>query len=162
VPVGSVPPIIVSIAALCVSALALSLAALNYRRKAGILVRGSYSLVSSSRDTNDAYVNSLVLENLKDRAITIFEIYLVVGYNYYITLDDRESNPLVLKAFETYAATYGTVQFYGLNGKTIKLQNLLNNRRIKKRIVLSTSEGNTSCHRTFAGGAPLWTTFAIS
>ena len=52
----------------------------------------------SSVDCDDPYLSSLVIENLKDRAITIFEIYLKVGSNCYIQVEDFGSKPLVLRA----------------------------------------------------------------
>lgn len=89
-----------TIAALLLSTSAFTVAVLNYRRKAGTLVRGSFS-VASSVYCDDPYVSSLVIENLKDRAVTIFEIYLKVGSNCYIQVENFDSKPLVLRAYET-------------------------------------------------------------
>jgi hypothetical protein len=136
---GTLLPFVVSIAALCISVLALVVATLNYRRKAGILVRGTFS-ISSSRAGDDSYVSSLGLDNLKDRTITIFDIYLRLGRNNYIQLEHSE-NPLLLRAFETHTARYGPIEFYGMNTNKIDLNKLLGDPKIPKRIVLSTSEG---------------------
>ena len=62
-----------SISAICISTVALLVAVKNYRRKAGIFVRGSFA-ISSSRDCDDRYVSDVLIENLKDRAITVFSI----------------------------------------------------------------------------------------
>lgn len=76
-----------SISALFISTVALLFSAKTYRRKSGVFVRGNFS-IASNRDCNDKYVASVILENLKDRAVTVFAIYLRIGYNYYIEIED--------------------------------------------------------------------------
>jgi len=127
-------------AALCISLVALFVAIKNYRRKAGLCVRGSFS-VAASRACNDQYVKTIILENLKDRAITIFAAYLQVGYNLYILIEDFDDKPLILKAFESYQKEYGPIEFYSSNSDRIDLNNLFDNKKIKKRLVLSTADG---------------------
>lgn len=82
-----------------------------------------------------------MIENLKDRAITVFAISLRVGHNYYIEIEDLDESPLVLKAYETFDRQYGPIQFYGLNSNKVDLNSLLSNEGIRKRLVLSTSDG---------------------
>lgn len=55
----------------------------NYRRKAGVLIRGNYAIMEMFA-CKDLFVSTIILENQKDRAITIFGIYLRIGFNYYI------------------------------------------------------------------------------
>src|SRR5258705_5750679 len=129
-----------AVAAVAISSLALLVATMNYRRKAGVFVRGIYS-ITSSRDCNDQYVSSVTLENLKDRAITVFCIYLRVGYSYYVEVENFEDKPLVLRPYETYQKEYGPIQFYGVNTNCIRLNEILQNTRVRKRLVLSTSDG---------------------
>ncbi|EPA9743986.1 hypothetical protein ACQ9OV_000286 [Cronobacter malonaticus] len=130
---------------LSVIAIALSLTALfftvrNYLRKEGIGVRGGFS-INSSVDCYDDFVGTVTLENIKDRSITIFSIYLRVGYNYYIMLSNYEKNPLILKAYETFNIAYGPITGYTVSSTRVDINNLLKNKKIKKRIVLSTSTG---------------------
>jgi hypothetical protein len=120
------------------SFLAFVVALMNYRRKAGMLVRGTFS-TTSSQASNGTYLSSLVIENLKDRAITVFAIYLKLGSNYYVEIEDLETKPLILRAFETYQKTYGPIEFYSVNTKRIDLNGLFQN--TKMRLVLSTTEG---------------------
>lgn len=129
-----------AVAAICISTLALFVAIKNYWRKAGVFVRGSFSM-ASSRDCNDRYVSSLILENLKDRAITVFSVYLRVGHNYYVQVEDFDDKPLLLRAYESYHREYGPIQFYGINSNRMKLDALLESPKVPKRLVLSTSEG---------------------
>ena len=126
--------------ALSVTLTALFFTVKNYRRKAGIFIRGSVNFGSSIYG-NDRYVNSIVLENLKDRAATIFGIYVKIGHSYYIELEDFDSSPLILKPFETYQKEYGPIEFYSVNMKQINLDSLIADNSAKKSIVLSTSDG---------------------
>src|SRR5258708_3289836 len=125
---------------LSISSLALVIALKNYRRKTGTYIRGNIT-TASGRACNDTYVSEVVLENLKDRAITIFSIYLRLGLNYYVELEDLEASPLVLKPFETYRKEFGPIEFYGINGNKIILNELFSGAKAKNRLVLSTSEG---------------------
>ena len=131
---------LIPIAAIALSSIALLVAVLNYRRKSGSRVRG-YITIASSIECEDRYVSTLFIENLKDRAITIFAIYLRVGHNYYIRLEDLESRPLILRGYESFAKEYGPIEYYGINLKRINLNKLLADSKLKKRLVLSTADG---------------------
>jgi hypothetical protein len=120
--------------------LALFVATKNYWRKAGIHMRGSFS-IASSISCDDSYVSNVILENLKDRAITIFTIYLRVGHSYYIEIEDFSDRPLLLKPYESHHKEYGPIQFYGVNMNRIDLNPLFKSPSVPKRLVLSTSEG---------------------
>lgn len=135
-----IPPLWTSVA-LALSCLALLIAFLNFRRKSSLSLRASYSWTQSSVDSDDQHISSVVVENLKDRAVTIFAIYLRVGHNFYIEVEDFEDKPLVLRAFETWHKEYGPIEFYGINGRRIAMNPLFDHKRARKRIVLSTSDG---------------------
>src|SRR5439155_13648994 len=47
-------------------------------------------------------VEYAALENLKDRAVVIFKIYMKFGNNVFIEIDDFANNPLILKPFEVF------------------------------------------------------------
>ena len=107
-----------------ISIIILTVAVWNYRRKSGVDIQGSYT-VSSSRDCDDKYVSSIVLENLKDRSITIFSIYLQVGRPYHVELDNFKDAPLILKPFETFHKDYGPIEFYEFTMKKVEINALL-------------------------------------
>lgn len=125
---------------IAISLMALFLTSRNYLRKAGVHVRGVLT-TSSSRECNDTFVSEVILENLKDRAITIFAIYLRIGHHCYIELENLEDKPLVLKAFETYQKQFGAIEFYSVNMRKVDLNDLFADDKAKKRLVLSTSDG---------------------
>ena len=134
--------------------LALSIAIKNYRRKSGILIHGIFQRCSSI-DCNDSYVRSIILENMKDRATTIYKIYVKIGHNYYLEVEDHEDKPLILKPFETYISTFGEILFHSINMKKIRIHELLQNDKIKKRIVLSTSIGKYKVPKPIKRWSPL-------
>ena len=92
--------------ALAVSLTALYFVVRNYRRKSGTHIRGQFC-ISSSAYAEDKYVSSVTLENFKDRPVIIFKVFLRVGANYYIKLDDFEHDPKILKPYESYTNHFG-------------------------------------------------------
>jgi hypothetical protein len=116
--------------------------ALTFRLKSGIQIRGSFGLVTSSVSCKDEYIKSITLENLKDKAVVIFEIYLRLASNCFLVLETLEADPLILKPFEVYTKEYDPVDFYSMSMKTLDLRPMFKAERMNKiRIVLSTGEG---------------------
>ena len=132
--------VIISLIALIVSLTALTFIVRNYWRKSGIYVRGQYSIHSSSY-CQDKYVGSITLENVKDRPVVIFKVFLLVGRNYYIELENFEHEPKILKPYEVYSNQYDPVDFYSVSMKRIRLDNLLDSKKVKSNLVLATSNG---------------------
>ncbi|WP_313499911.1 hypothetical protein [Stutzerimonas nitrititolerans] len=126
--------------ALAVSLTALYFVIRNYWRKSGTHIKGQFCIVSSAY-AEDKYVSSVTLENFKDRSVIIFKVFLRVGANYYIELDDFEHEPKILKPYESYTNHYGPVDFYCVSMNRIKLNRLLSSKGVKKSLVLSTSHG---------------------
>jgi len=141
-------PICLTILSICLAILSFYLVVKNYRRKSGAYIRGSFT-PCSSRYCNDEYVHEVVLENLKDRSVTIFGIYLRFGYNNYLEIEDFDDTPLTLKPFETYVKSYGPIEFYSMNCQKIAVNGLFN-REVKKTLFLATSDGK------YKVKAPVW------
>ena len=131
----------VSAVAMVISIIALVYTARTYLLKSGAHIRGSYGFCSGSVACEDQYITSLTLENLKDRAVVIFKVYLRLGYNYFVEIENFDDNPLILRPFEAYKKEYDPIDFYGINLDRIDINRLFSNKKIKKRIVLSTSDG---------------------
>ena len=130
----------VSYIALVISLIALSVAIRNYLRKSGIHVKGQFT-ISSSTYAEDQYVDHFTLENFKDRSVVIFKVFLRVGPNYYIELSNFEHEPKILKSYESFTQVLDPVDYYSLNMNRIKLNQLLNSKKVKTFLVLSTSNG---------------------
>lgn len=146
------------ITAVCLSTMALAVTFRNYRRKSGVYVRGNFS-IGSSIYCNDSYITHVILENLKDRAVTIFGIYLKVGHNFYIEVEDLEGKPLILRPYETYKKEFGPIEFYGINTNKISMNTLLKDTKVKKQLVLSTSDGKYKVPTNLRRWNPVWEFF---
>jgi len=126
--------------AFIVSLFALIVASETFLLKSGIYIRGSFSK-SWGSSGNDSYISNITLENLKDRAIVIFNIELKIGNNYYIEIENFEKKPLIIKPFEIYQQSFEPILFYYFNMKRVDISKLLNDIKIKKTIVLTTPDG---------------------
>lgn len=111
-----------------------------YNLKKGQQIRGAYVL-SRSIYCDDTYIGSIELENYKDKTVIIYAIYLKVGHNYYIELENFEQNPLNLNPFEVYRKEYNPIDLYSINLNPVSIDRLLHDKKVKKQIVLSTSKG---------------------
>lgn len=123
-----------------IAAIALYLAFRNYRRKSGVLIYGGAS-VSKDYLSSQPYVSDLILENQKDRAVTIYGIYLKIGHNYYLEIEDVEANPLLLSPYESLRKSYTRAYAYSASTDLVSLRGLLDDRNVKRRVALSTSAG---------------------
>ena len=128
------------IASIVISLTILFVAYLNYRRKSGVYVRGSYSM-ASSKHCDDRYVSEVILENQKDRIIILFGVYLQIGHAYLIEIEDFEENPFHLKPYGSFHKGYGPIEHYDVSLYKVDFNELLEEKKVRKRLVLSTSEG---------------------
>jgi len=126
--------------AVVVSLLALTIAVLNYWRKSSVSIRGQFTLASSI-DSEDRYVAYVLLENMKDRAVAIYSIYLSAGHNHYVLIEDFEDAPQILRPYETLKKDYGPIEFYEFNSRRLNMEPVLGNRKFPHRLVLATSSG---------------------
>jgi hypothetical protein len=130
----------IAFTALLVSIIALVYTLRTFWLKSGESVRFTYS-TSSHVDTEDNYIHSITIENLKDKPIVIFNIYLKIGNNNYLELEEFKDTPLIIKPFEVFQKKYDPILFYSRSLDRIKIDHLLNDRKIKKSLVLSTTNG---------------------
>lgn len=129
-----------ALVALILSALAVYFTVLSFRLKKGAFVRGQYQVVSSSVNTNDPYVSEVLLENLKDRSIVIFGIYLYLDHGYYLCLEEFEQDPLIISPFEVVKRSYDPLDSYSFSMKRFKIDHLFESRS-QKKLMLSTTDG---------------------
>ena len=136
----SLSTLIISVVALLISIIALYYTVQAYLLKSGQKLRCDISTCSSIR-CDDSYIASITLENIKDRATVIFEIYLKLGRGNYLLIESFKNKPLILKPFEVYYKEFDPLLFYSASMKRISVQKVLQNRKIKRRILLSTTDG---------------------
>lgn len=136
----SLTTLIISIVALLISIIALYYTVQAFLLKSGQKLRCDISTCSTIK-CNDSYVASITLENIKDRATVIFEIYLKLSRGNYLLIESFENKPLILKPFEVYYKEFDPLLFYSSGMKKISLKKVLQNRKIKRSILLSTTDG---------------------
>jgi hypothetical protein len=141
-----------------ISYVAIYLAYRGYTRKSGLRLRGSYGTTSTVQCEDD-FVSHLTLENLKDRAVTIFAIYLRVGHNVYVVVEDFGTEPLILGAYQTYQKEYDPIEFYTFNMRRLKVGELLKDRKVKKCLMLSTSDGRYKVRKQLRVWNPVFSFF---
>ncbi|MGQ4006344.1 hypothetical protein QIW49_07670 [Francisellaceae bacterium CB300] len=145
---------IISSVALIISIIALIYTVKTYLLKSGTKIRGSYGMCSD-RACKDKYISRITLENLKDRSAVIFKIYLQVGHNYFLEVEDFGDKPLILKPFEAFNKEYGPIDLYSVNMAKIDLNKIFINKKVKKKIVLSTSKGKYIINKYIKAWDPL-------
>lgn len=142
----------ISLAALIISFIALQYTVRTFWLKAGDKVRFSYS-VASSIEAEDKYISSITLENLKDKALVIFEIHLKLANGLYLELEKYEDAPLVVDPFGVFQKNYDPVIFYSSNTNRVKLDHLLDSHKSRPHVVLSTTNGR----QKVKANIPRWT-----
>ena len=128
----------IAFASFAIAALALVFVVRGDRRKTGLDIRSDFS-VKSAVWSKERWVSEVRLENVKDRSINIYRIYLVVGHGLYIEVEDFTEKPLELGPYGVYQKQYDPIEFYshglrrvtGVLGENVK----------RRRIVLVTSQG---------------------
>ena len=130
----------ISILALAVSILSLIIAIKRFSLKSGLDIRGYWG-VAEQVGCEDKFVSRIMIENLKDKALVIFDVYLLIGHNYYLEIESFENCPLIIKPFEVYSKQFPPIEYYYSNNIKVKLNEMLESKNINKRLVLSTSNG---------------------
>lgn len=157
-PFTDVVSLLVAVVALIVSIIALVYTVQAFALKSGLDIRGSFNSCSSVYG-DDKYVCRVTLENLKDKATVIFKIYLKMGHNYYVLIDNFEDEPLILKPFEAFRRSYDPVDFYSVNTYRIKIDGLLEDDKVPKKLILSTSDGKYVVETGFVQWDPVFLSF---
>ena len=128
----------IALTSFAIAAFALVFSIRGDRRKTGIEIRCDFS-VTSSVQSSERWVSEVRLENLKDRPISIYKIYLEVGHGLYIEVEDLTENPLTLGVYSVYRKKYDPIEFYSAGMS--RVTGFLDGKHTRKRILLTTSQG---------------------
>ncbi|MFJ1298250.1 hypothetical protein ACIKP8_19610, partial [Acinetobacter baumannii] len=111
----------------------------------GNSIAATFTLRSDFSST-ERYISSIILVNKKDKPVIINKIFIRVGHNIYIQLIDGYDETFVLKPYETLNQKLEPHFVYMAGVKRIvNLPDIINNKKIKKKIVLDTTEGIVVC-----------------
>ena len=108
----------IALTSFAIAAFALAFSIRGDRRKTGIDIRCDFS-VASSVWSSERWVAGVRLENLKDRQISIYKIYLEVGHGLYIEVEDFTETPLSLDAYSVYQKKYDPIKFYSVGMRRV-------------------------------------------
>lgn len=139
-PVFFVPTLVVSL-------LALYFASKNYLRKSGVSVAATYG-TQGNFSSKDSYISSVILVNRKDKPLIIRNFYLKISENLFIKLnsDSGVDDYITLKPYESLVHKLPPRLGYFCNmRKVIGINDILNNDKVKKQVVLDTIDGIVHC-----------------
>ena len=121
-----------------VSTIALLYSVRGDRRKSGIDIRCDFA-VATSIASEYPWVSKIDLQNEKDRAVTIYKIYLEIGHGIFIEIEEFREKPLILEPYGTYYQQYDPIDLYSASMRHVT--GVLDKSLGRRRIVLSTSSG---------------------
>lgn len=142
---------LISTIAMLISVSAIYFTVKSYKQKRGNYIRGTYS-INMSQATEDCYVSNLILENMKDKPIVIFGIYLRLSTRVTLEIEDCSDSPIILKSFEALNKKYDPVHFYGFNGSQVNVNKLFSDRLFKNKLILATTDGKLIVRKPI----PIW------
>jgi len=130
---------------LLISLLALYITSMNYLRKSGVNISATY-LTRGDFSSTESYISSIILVNKKDKPVIINRIFIRLGHNLYVQLIDGYNETFVLKPYESlnHKLEPHFVYMAGVK-KVVNFSKVLSNKKIKKKIVLDTTEGIVVC-----------------
>lgn len=110
---------LIALVALVISIIALIYTIRIFYSKRGNKIKGDIT-IGQWREFPHWRINSLLLENKKDKSIIILEIYVILGNNNYLLLEDLNNSPLIIKPFECYQNKYN-IKGYAVNMKKVEI-----------------------------------------
>nr|WP_321523126.1 hypothetical protein [uncultured Macellibacteroides sp.] len=150
--------LVISSISLFVSVIVLLITYKTYILKYGYKVRGWVGISSSITSTN-SYFHTLVLENLKDKDLVIFDIFVRFGHNIYLDMLDKddlnESYFHIIPALSTKEFRFGPAIEYTSGTDLVNLSQLFANDKISRQIILSTNQGKVLVGPFKKGWSPI-------
>ena len=123
------------------------------RRKTGMDIRYRLAIMSAV-SASERWVSEVTLQNAKDRAVTIYKIYLEIGHGAYIELEDFSHKPLILEPYGLYQQQYEPIDFYV--GGSYRCIDVLGDKKGRRRLVLVTAQGRYFPKRCIKFDDPLY------
>lgn len=155
---GDLVAIIVGVLSLIVSIIVLFITYKTWNLKSGQSVRAEYGITSSIA-ADGPYISKVIIENLKDKELIIFGIYIRFGRNIFIDLLDIDDHydkyyhilpPLSTRIFELGAPLY-----YHCSAREVDVESLLRDNKLKGDIILLTNIGKIKAKHFKKGWSPI-------
>ncbi len=139
---------------LIVSVVVLIVSVRTWRLKKGQSVRASYEISI----TDKAYVSRIIIENLKDRDLIIFGIYLKYGSNIYVDMLDINTHydryHHIIPGLSTRVFELGPALYYSEHSFEVNIEHLLQKLNTAS-IILQTNLGKIKAKRFKKGWSPI-------
>ncbi|MFW1949885.1 hypothetical protein ACG907_18550 [Acinetobacter bereziniae] len=130
---------------LLISILGLYVTSSNYLRKSGIDISAAFS-TTSDLFSQERYISSILLVNKKDKPVIINKVFIRLGNNIYIHMYGDYYEAFVLKPYESFNQKLEPHMAYMVGSNLVgDLTDVLYNKKIKKKIVLDTTDGMYVC-----------------
>lgn len=153
--------LIIALCTLLITVIVLIYSIASFNQKKGCKIRYGIT-TSTSFETKDSYISELQLENLKDKTIAIYNVYLRFGSNIYLDLLKHQQHPnsieepIIIPPYTTIIIGLGPQLFYtdGIN----RIKNIdfyLRRKNQRKTIVLSTNYGKVLVKKSIKRWEPL-------
>lgn len=144
----------VTFAGFIISAIVLYFTVKTWLLKHGQAVRASYGITI----TDKPYVSSVIIENLKDRDLIIFAIYLKFGANVYLDLLDIDNHydryHHIVPSLSTRVFELGEPLYYTESCREVDMEGLLKNWHAGS-IILLTNNGKIKAKQIKHGWNPI-------
>lgn len=152
--------IVLSALSLFVAIIVLVITYQTWKLKKGQSARASISTASSS-EIEGYYIYNIVVENLKERDLIIFGIYLRIGRNVYVDLLNIDSvydkYIHVIPSLSTRIFELGAPIYYTTGIEEIKIDELFHHK--KQKIILQTNFGKIKAKPFKKGWDPIYESF---
>lgn len=152
-------PLVLSWATFLVAVVALVVSYVALSQKRGSKVR-CWVGIASFVEAEGYYIKEVIVENLKDKSIAIFDMYLQVGENVFIDLLNKNrvptkpsESPDIIPPFELKIYSFYPPAFYECGLDVVEnMEELLSQK--KHKIVLSTNNGKVVARPKLTGWTP--------
>ena len=152
----------ISIFGLLISLVVLYITFQTWKLKIGQSARASYGITSSIA-ADGTYISNVIIQNLKDKDLIIFGIYLRFGYNIYIDLlninDDYDRYHHIIPPLSTRVFELGPPVYYLRGFYEISIDDFFRNYP-KASIILLTNEGKLKARKFKKGWSPIAESFS--
>lgn len=153
----------ISIFGLLVSLVVLYITFQTWKLKIGQSARASYG-ITSSIEADGTYISNVIIQNLKDKDLIIFGIYLRFGYNIYIDLlninDHYDKYHHIIPPLSTRVFELGAPVYYLRGVCEISIDDYFFRNYPKASIILLTNEGKLKASRFKKGWSPIVESFS--
>lgn len=159
---GDIVAIIIGFLSLFVSVIVLFITFKTWKLKSGQSVRATYEITLSTA-SDGSYVSRVIIENLKDKELIIFGIYLKFGANIFIDLldidDQYDKYHHILPPLSTRIFELGAPIYYHSGASEVVIEDLLRYDKYKGRIILLTNSGKIKAKNFKKGWSPISQSF---